>query len=146
MKKKKFGAHVAAKHTNTGRASGVSNLTLNDESGCCIVLLGQARWIELMSDEKNYNRHTIGLWAIQEKQAHWRSLLDLTPTGGRFEAFLGKKSGSNSSPTDTYLNEKSWRGGLTQDGQWGNSKNLLANPIFLFNFSRVIKTTPHIFG
>ena len=101
-----------------------------------------ARWIELMSDEKNYNRHTIGLWAIQEKQAHWRSLLDLTPTGGRFEAFLGKKSGSNFSPTDTYLNEKSWRGGLTQDGQWGNSKNLLANPIFLFNFSRVIKTTP----
>ena len=37
------------------------NLTLNDESGCCIVLLGQARWIELMSDEKKYNRRTIGL-------------------------------------------------------------------------------------
>ena len=36
------------------------NLTLNDESGCCIVFLDR-RWIELMSDEKKYNRRTIGL-------------------------------------------------------------------------------------
>ena len=36
------------------------NLTLNDESGCCIVFLDR-RWIELMSVEKKYNRHTIGL-------------------------------------------------------------------------------------
>ena len=117
------------------QAGRVCNLTLNDESGCCIVLLGQARWIELMSDEKNYNRHTIGLWAIQEKQAHWRSLLDLTPTGGLWGVFRQKKWFKLARPTHGHLSQ--WKILTRRPDETANEGpvNSLANPIFFFNFS-----------